>query len=182
MGNVGAGTGCSVGKYHGMSHAMKTGIGSYAVKLGGIRVGAVVAVNALGDIYEAGTNTIIAGMRSPSGTGFESTFDDFVKDAEADQALPQGNTTLGVVFTNAKFNKTELTKIAQMAHNGYARAIRPVHTSADGDSIYAVSTGTVPADCDIIGTLAAYVIENAIEVAACSAQSAYGLPSADDFR
>ncbi|MCH3975227.1 P1 family peptidase [Bifidobacterium tibiigranuli] len=183
-GNVGAGTGCSVGKYHGPRHAMKTGIGSYAIELGPIRIGAVVALNALGDIYKAGTNTAIAGMRGSSGAELESTFAsmmDDAKTAEANQGLPQGNTTLGAVFTNAQFNKTELTKIAEMAHNGYARTIRPVHTSSDGDSIYAISTGHVAANPDIVGTLAAYVIENAIEVATYSAQGAYGLPSNHDL-
>jgi L-aminopeptidase/D-esterase-like protein len=163
---------------------MKTGIGSYAIELGPIRIGAVVALNALGDIYKAGTNTAIAGMRDSSGAELESTFASMMNDAKtagANQDLPQGNTTLGAVFTNAQFNKTELTKIAEMAHNGYARTIRPVHTSSDGDSIYAISTGHVAANPDIIGTLAAYVIENAIETATYSAQGAYGLPSNHDL-
>ena len=91
------------------------------------------------------------------------------------------NTTLAVVITNAQFIKPQLCKIAGMAHNGYARAIRPVHTSADGDSIYTVSVGTVQADQDLVGTLAAEVVSEAIKKAVLSAESAYGFPAAKDL-
>ena len=91
-----------------------------------------------------------------------------------------GNTTLGIVVTNAKFQKTQLTKIAGMTHNGFARAIRPVHTMADGDSIYAVSTGSVTADINAVGTLAALVMEQAILRAVRSAKSMGGLPGLGD--
>jgi L-aminopeptidase/D-esterase-like protein len=92
-----------------------------------------------------------------------------------------GNTTLAVVMTNAAFDKARLCKIAGMAHDGYARSIRPVHTSADGDSIYAVSLGAVAADQDLVGTLAAEVVSRAIERAVYSAESAYGFPSAKEL-
>ena len=93
-----------------------------------------------------------------------------------------GNTTIGAVFTNAEFNKTKLCKIAGMAHDGYARSIRPVHTSADGDSIYAVSLGDVKADQDMVGTLAARVVSQAILRAVEYAESAYGFPSAKEIK
>ena len=93
-----------------------------------------------------------------------------------------GNTTIGAVITNGKFNKTQLCKIAGMTHNGYARAIRPVHTTADGDSIYALSTGTIEADQDMVGTLAAQVMAEAILRAVRSAESAYGFPAACDLK
>ena len=92
-----------------------------------------------------------------------------------------GNTTLGVVITNAEFNKTQLCKIAGMTHDGYARSIRPVHTSADGDSIFAVSVGDLKVDQDLVGTLAADVMSEAIIRAVTSAESAYGYPSANDI-
>ena len=89
--------------------------------------------------------------------------------------LPGGNTTLGVVVTNARLDKTRLTKVAGMAHNGYARAIRPVHTTADGDSIYALSLGDLPGDVNVVGVMAAQAMERAIVRAVQSARSAYGL-------
>jgi L-aminopeptidase/D-esterase-like protein len=180
-GNIGAGTGCSVGKYHGMEHAMKGGLGSYAVQVGQVKIGAVVAVNAMGDVYAAGSGTTLAGMLDDTNTAFESSFSSMIEDMESERHAPEGNTTIGAVFTNAGLDKSALTKIASMAHNGYARTIRPVHTRVDGDSVYAVSTGSVVADADGVGTLAAYVMERAVEVAVLSAESAYGLPCAKDF-
>ena len=175
-GNVGAGTGCSVGKYRGMGRAMKSGFGTYAIQAGPYKVGALAAVNALGDIYEEGK--IIAGLRSADGASLSSTLEELFADISA---LPSGNTTLGIIVTNAKFHKTQLTKIAGMAHNGYARAIRPVHTTADGDSIYALSVGQVPGDVNVIGAMAAYAMEKAIVRATRAAEGAYGLPGCKDL-
>ena len=92
-----------------------------------------------------------------------------------------GNTTIGAIITNARFDKSQLSKIAGMAHNGYARSIRPVHTSADGDSIYALSVGNIAADCDMVGTLAADVMSEAILSAVKNAESAYGYPVCKDL-
>ena len=92
-----------------------------------------------------------------------------------------GNTTIGVIITNARFDKSQLCKIAGMTHNGYARSIRPVHTSADGDSIYALSVGNIAADCDMVGTLAADVMSEAILAAVKNAESAYGYPAYKDL-
>lgn len=175
-GNVGAGTGCSVGKYRGMGRAMKSGFGTYAIQAGPYKVGALAAVNALGDIYEEGK--LIAGLRSADGASLSSTLEELFADISA---LPGGNTTLGIIVTNAKFHKTQLTKIAGMAHNGYARAIRPVHTTADGDSIYALSVGQVPGDVNVIGAMAAYAMEKAIVRATRAAEGAYGLPGCKDL-
>lgn len=173
-GNVGAGTGCSVGKYRGMDRAMKSGFGTYALQAGFLKVGAIVAVNALGDIYEDGK--MIAGLRDAAGTGLSSTLEELFRDVTIAGNLFSGNTTLGIIVTNAKLNKTQLTKVAGMTHNGYARAIRPVHTNADGDSIYALSTGEMPGDVNVVGAMAALAMEKAIARATRAAESAYGLP------
>ena len=175
QGNVGAGTGCSVGKYRGMERAMKSGFGTYAVQAGHLKVGALVAVNALGDIYDGATQ--IAGLLSEDKTALSNTLDELFQDVTIAGNLFSGNTTLGIVVTNAKLNKTQLTKVAGMTHNGFARAIRPVHTYADGDSIYALSTGDLPGDVNVVGAMAAYAMERAIVRAVRLAQPAYGLPA-----
>lgn len=177
-GNVGAGTGCSVGKYRGMERAMKSGFGTYALQAGALKVGALVAVNALGDIYGP-EGTQIAGLLNPERNGLSSTLDELFHDVTLAENLFTGNTTLGVIVTNAKFHKTQLTKIAGMTHNGYARAIRPVHTTADGDSIYALSLGQIPGDVNVVGAMAALAMERAIVRAVRAAGSAYGLPGYD---
>ena len=142
-------------------------------------MGALAAVNALGDIYEDGKQ--IAGLLNAEKTGLSNTLDELFSDVEAASKLANANTTLGIIVTNAKMTKTQLTKVAGMAHNGYARAIRPVHTMADGDSIYAVSTGGIPGDVNLIGSMAAYVMERAIVKAVKSAEGAYGLLSYNDL-
>ena len=128
-GNVGAGTGCSIGKYRGIARAMKSGFGTCAFQTGDLKVGALVAVNALGDVYGADGEPM-AGLLNQEKTGLSNTLEEMFSDAEGKENLFTGNTTLGVVVTNAAFHKTQLTKIAGMTHNGYARAIRPVHTES----------------------------------------------------
>lgn len=174
QGSVGAGTGCSVGKYRGIGRAMKSGFGTYALQAGALKVGALVAVNALGDVYSP-EGKQVAGLLNPEKTGLSCTLDEMFADVTLAENLFTGNTTLGVVVTNARFSKTQLTKIAGMTHNGYARAIRPVHTTADGDSIYALSVGELPGDVNVVGAMAARAMERAIVRAVQSAQSAYGL-------
>ena len=181
-GNVGAGTGCTVGKLHGMEYSMKSGIGSYAVQLGELKVGAIVAVNALGDVFDWRTGEKLAGMLDSEKTGFLDSEEELFKSFEAVENRFVENTTIGAVITNGRFDKARLGKIAGMAHDGYARAIRPVHTTADGDSIYAVSTGTVEADLDMVGALAARVMAEAIRRAVLSAKAAYGYPAAGDLK
>lgn len=173
-GNVGAGTGCTIGKYRGITRAMKSGFGAYAVQAGPVKVGAMVAVNALGDVYDTDGN-MLAGLLTSDGAGLSSTLSELFSDADRMPDLFTGNTTLGVVVTNVKLPKHQLSKVAGMTHNGYARAIRPVHTTADGDSIYALSVGEVPGDVNLVGTLAAYAMERAIIRAVKEAKTAYGI-------
>ena len=180
-GNYGAGCGASIGKLAGMDTCVKTGIGSYAIQLGELRVGAIVALNALGDIYDWKSGKKIAGMLAEDGDGFRDTVDFMKRSIAVKDNKFVDNTTLGIVLTNGSFNKTQLCKIAGMTHNGYARSIRPVHTSADGDSIYAVSAGSVEADQDLVGILAADVMSEAIIRAVESAESAFGIRAARDI-
>ena len=181
-GSFGAGCGATVGKIGGMETCMKTGIGSYAVQLGDLKIGAVVALNALGDVFDWKTGRQVAGLLTEDRTGLRSTTEFMQRSIEVVENRFTGNTTLGIIITNAAFRKPALCKIAGMAHDGYARSIRPVHTSADGDSIYAVSVGDVAADQDLVGTLAADVMSEAILRAVDHAESGYGFPSASELR
>ncbi len=181
-GNIGAGMGCTVGKYRGKGTAMKSGFGTYAVQVGEIKIGAVVAVNALGDIFDPDTGVQLAGMLSPDGKHLASTENALYSDMETPHNVFTGNTTIGAIVTNAVFSKAELNKIASMAHNGYARSIRPVHTTADGDSIYALSTGDKVADINAVGTLAAYVMAKAITRGVLAAAPLDGFTSASELQ
>ena len=180
-GNYGAGCGATVGKLCGMDTCMKSGIGSYAIEIGDLQIGAVVAVNALGDIYDWKTGKKIAGLLTEDRKGFRDSVSLMKESIEVHENKFVSNTTIGAIITNASFNKSQLCKIAGMAHNGYARSIRPVHTSADGDSIYALSVGNIRADQDLVGTLAAEIMSEAIIRAVNSAESAYGFPAALDL-
>ena len=180
-GNYGAGCGASVGKAGGMETAVKTGVGSYAVQIGELKVGAIVVLNALGDIYDWKTGRQIAGLLSGDKSELRSTMELMCRSIKIIDNKFTGNTTIAVIITNAHFEKAQLCKIAGMGHNGYARSINPVHTSADGDSIYAVSVGEVAADQDLVGELGAEVLSEAIVRAVTSADSAYGLSSAKDL-
>ena len=180
-GNYGAGCGATVGKGAGMERCMKTGIGSFAVQAGDLKVGAVVAVNAFGDIFDWKTGRKIAGLLNEDRTGFSDMTELMARATEQKENRFVENTTLGVVITNAAFDKSRLCKIAGMAHDGYARSIRPVHTTVDGDSIYALSVGSVAADQDLVGVLAAQVMSEAIIRAVQAADSAYGYPAAKEL-
>ena len=180
-GNYGAGCGATVGKIGGMETCMKTGIGSYALQIGDLQIGAVVAVNAIGDVFDWKTGKQIAGLLNWDKTELRSTSEVMKASLDVVENRFTENTTLGVVITNARFEKTQLCKIAGMAHDGYARSIRPVHTSYDGDSIYAVSVGEISADQDVIGLLTAEIVSEAITRAVFSADSAYGYPSATEL-
>ncbi len=159
-GSVGAGTGATVGKILGMQNATKSGVGSACVEIAdGLFVGAIAVVNALGDVVEPHTGEIIAGARTEA--GFADTLT-VMRNFQALAAAPSDNTVIGVVATNAKLSKEEANKVAQMAHDGLARAIRPAHTMYDGDTIFALSTGDVKADVNLIGAFAAEVFAEAI--------------------
>ena len=180
-GNYGAGCGATVGKIRAMEYCMKSGIGSYAIQIDDLKIGAVVVVNALGDIFDWKTGKQIAGLLSEDRQELRSTVEEMKRSTEKVDNRFTGNTTVAVVITNAGFNKTQLCKIAGMAHDGYARSINPVHTSADGDSIYAVSVGDTDADMDLAGTSSAEVVSEAIIRAVKHAESAYGYPSASEL-
>ncbi len=180
-GNYGAGCGATVGKIAGMETCMKTGIGSYAVEIGDLKVGAVVVLNALGDVYDWKTGKQIAGLLTEDKSSLRSTAEYMKSSIEVKENKFTGNTTLAVVMTNADFSKAQLCKIAGMAHDGYARSIHPVHTTADGDSIYAISAGSIQADQDLVGTLASEVVSQAIIRAVEKAEGAYGYPAAGDL-
>ena len=180
-GNYGAGCGATVGKYAGMDYCMKSGIGSYAIQIGELKIGAVVVLNALGDVYDWKTGRQIAGMLNEEKDGLRSTAEYMRQSYAVVDNKFTGNTTICVVFTNARFEKAQLCKIAGMAHDGYARSINPVHTSADGDSIYAVSIGEIAADQDMVGAMAAEVVSEAIIRAVENAEGAYGFPALRDM-
>ncbi|MBQ9015591.1 MAG: P1 family peptidase [Firmicutes bacterium] len=181
-GNYGAGCGATVGKLAGMETCMKTGIGSFALQEGDFQIGAIVVLNALGDIFNWRTGQRLAGLLNEDKSGFRDTEELMKGSLGVVENRFTGNTTLGAVITNGSFTKPQLCKIASMAHNGFARSIRPVHTSADGDSIYALSVRDVPVDQDVAGTLAAEVISEAVVRAVTSADSAFGYPAAKDLR
>ncbi len=161
-GNVGAGIGATVGKLMGMKQASKAGLGTYAVKLGDLQIGAVVVVNAFGDIFNPETGEKIAGLWDGERKKFLDLTQCFMQYFAQPKDMFTGNTTIGCIVTNAKFDKAKLNKIAKMSQNAYARCINPVGTMADGDSIYAVSCGEVISDVNLVGTLGAYVLEKAI--------------------
>ena len=176
-GNVGAGAGASIGKMFGPKQAMKSGLGSASVRVGdtGIVVGALVAVNAVGDVLDPKTGQIIAGARKADGSGF---MDSMARIREgygvrADSA----NTTIGVVATNVALDKAQATKVAQMAHDGLARTIYPVHTPSDGDTIFAVATGANSARAN-----PGEVMARAVLRAVMNARGIAGLPSYSDLR
>lgn len=176
-GSVGAGTGATVGKIHGMQQAVKSGQGSSVLQNGDLVVAALVVVNAFGDIYDR-NGSLLAGPRN-TGTGLmEKTVDIMINSGTA--GFP-GNTTLGVVATNAAFNSTALNKICQLAHDGLARSIWPVHTMWDGDTIFALSKGAVKADINLVGLMAAEAVATAVERAALSATTLGGIPAIGDF-
>lgn len=167
-GNAGAGMGATVGKMRGMDYAMKSGIGTASVEINGVIIGAIVAVNAVGDVVDPKTGEIVAGLRS--GPSLE-----WMKNGGT-QSASQQNTVIGVVATNASLNKAQATKVAQMAQDGLAQAIRPAHTMFDGDTIFALATGEKPADVSMVGAFAAEVMAEAIVRAVRMARSAGGLP------
>ncbi|MEG0721993.1 MAG: P1 family peptidase, partial [Lachnospiraceae bacterium] len=174
QGNFGAGTGASIGKFLGPDYMMKSGIGTYAVQCGNLQVAAIVAVNALGDVIDVETGKEIAGMLTEDKNGLRRTPDVMYREYDSGRNVFNGNTTIGCIITNAKITKTQANKIASMAHNGFARAINPVHTSADGDSIFVMATGVAEAGQDALGTLAAEVMAKAINNAVKNTEPAYG--------
>jgi L-aminopeptidase/D-esterase-like protein len=183
-GTVGAGTGATVGKILSPKFATKGGIGTASQKLGrGIVVGAIVAVNAFGDVVAPATNKIIAGARKPVLGGFADSIQQ-MKGWVGQAAMAITNTTIGVVATNAYLNKAQATKVAQMAHDGLAMAIRPVHTMLDGDTVFALATGKPQkntADVTVIGAIAADIMAQAVVRAVQRATGLGGIPAASEL-
>lgn len=178
QGNVGAGAGASVGKILGPKQATKSGLGTASIKIGGgIRVAALVAVNAFGDVVDPESGRILAGARRPVVGGFANSGKLLLGDLNRIIAGFHTNTTIGVVATDARLTKTETARVAQMAHNGYAKSISPVHTEYDGDAIFALSCGEKKGDVNAIGYGAAQAMAMAVIQAVKHAQPAGGLPA-----
>ncbi len=184
-GSVGAGTGATVGKILGPERMTKSGLGTASEKVGDITIGALVAVNAFGDVVDPETGEVIAGPRDIERDGFFRTIDIMKKIQESKSPIPT-NTTIGVVATDARLNKEQVNKVAQMAHDGLARAIRPAHTMFDGDAIFVLSTKKEEEagveDVNIIGSMAAEVVASAVVRAATEAEAVAGVPAAKDVR
>jgi L-aminopeptidase/D-esterase-like protein len=183
-GSVGAGAGATVGKLLGPASAMKGGLGTASIRLpDGVVVAALVAVNALGDVVDPATGRVLAGVRSPDGKGLRGGVDALLAGARPGRPLSGQNSSIGVVATNVALTKTEATKVAQMAHDGLARAIRPVHTPWDGDTIFGLSTGAHPLDQPtmLVGILAAEAMARAVIRAVLTATGLPGFPSASDL-
>lgn len=190
QGSVGAGTGATVGKALGLPNAMRGGTGTAAYALGttGVLVGALVVVNAFGDVRDPATGRIVAGARQPGKREFADGLE--VLRSRAGQPPPGStwgrttepgqHTVIGVVATNARLTKSQATKVAQMAHDGIARAVRPAHTMVDGDTLFALATGTHECDVNIVGAFAAEAVSEAIVNAVRHATSAGGVPAVRD--
>ncbi|MBQ9057581.1 MAG: P1 family peptidase [Atopobiaceae bacterium] len=179
QGNVGAGTGCTVGKLD-PTRAMKSGFGEAVEQVGELICGAVSAVNAVGDVIDPQTGKAVAGLLSEDRT---QVIDSVQYLIESNPAMPleRTNTTISCVITNARLTKAQATKVAQMSADAYAHAIRPTHTTNDGDTIFVLATGEVEASVDVVGVLATRVLECAIVNGARSSESAYGFISAHEL-
>jgi L-aminopeptidase/D-esterase-like protein len=181
-GSVGAGAGATVGKMAGPGRAMKGGIGTASIATSdGLIVGAIVAVNASGSVVDPMTGQPVAGVRSPDGKSLVNPHE-LIRGASP--ASPLGNTTIGVVATNAKLTKAQALRIAEMAHDGLARAIVPSHTPSDGDTIFALGTGSLGGDANVgrIGALAAEAVSDAILRAVRLAKGLPGYPAMSDIK
>ncbi len=181
-GNLGAGTGATIGKTRGIEYAMKGGLGIACYQTGALKVAAVMAVNCVGDIFDPKENRLIAGVLSDDRksladsekimlTNYEDKTDIFSGNAVS------GNTIIGTVITNAGLDKAQANKLASVSHNGIARAVRPAHTVFDGDTIFTMAAGAVEANPDVVGILAVRAVEQAILNAVKKAETAYGYKS-----
>ena len=161
QGSIGCGTGATVGKILGPEHAMKSGLGSATIRAGALTVSAIVVVNSFGDVYDYTSGKQIAGVYDDEKREMLNTYS-IMKMKNIPAGFPMRNTTIGVVATNAVLTKAEANKVAEMAHNGFARSINPVHTMLDGDTIFTMATNEVRDDVNLIGTMAGEVMSMAI--------------------
>ena len=181
-GNVGAGTGASVGKIYGRPRAMRGGIGSASVRLGDVIVGALVAVNALGDVRDLETGGLIAGARdAPDGRRLVDSARVLLQDGAPERFAAPAHTTIGVIATNARLGKAEASKVASLGMLGFARALSPPHTAFDGDTLFALSVGEVAADVTRLGLAAGEAVARAIVQGVRAATSLPDLPAARDL-
>lgn len=180
-GNHGCGVGATVGKVRGANYMTKSGIGAYALKLNDLKVGAIVCTNAVGEVIDSKTQKIICGMLNDDKSGFESC-ENMILAQQGKKSAVVTNTTIGAVFTNAHFSKSELNKLAAFASNAFVRCIRPINTTDDGDSMYAISAGDVKANINVCGILAGIATERAIIRSVMCASEAYGLKCAKSFK
>jgi L-aminopeptidase/D-esterase-like protein len=184
-GSVGVGTGATVGKLFGQARACKGGVGTASLKgKAGVVVGALVAVNALGDVVDEQTGAILAGLRDEKGTGFTSTTE-LLRQGVWQQRFGQpyrGNTTIGVVATNCALNREDAIKVAQMTHNGLARVISPINTTFDGDIVFALSLGRHTGDVNHVGSLAEAAIMEAVKRAIIKADGFGIIPAYRDLQ
>lgn len=183
-GSVGAGTGATVGKILGPTHATKGGVGTAVCAHGDRLVGALVVVNAFGDVIDPESGEIIAGARQPDDTGFLDTAAALLQGSLPKRPQPPGpslSTTLGVIATNVRFSKEEVSTVARMAYSGLARVIRPTSTLFDGDLIFAASCGKESADVNVIGQMAAEALQEAVLRAIVRAEGIHGIPAAKDL-
>ncbi|SIQ23100.1 P1 family peptidase [Pseudacidovorax sp. RU35E] len=189
-GNVGAGAGALVGKLFGVQHAMKGGIGTASVKVGGVTVGALIACNALGDVLDPDTGELLAGSRTDDGRALRDTRRSLLRGDLPKPLLAGTNTTIGVIATDAVLTKVQAQRLAAVAHDGLARAINPVHTMSDGDTLFALATGRVPLGDEapgmtVLSTLAAEVAAQAtvraVLAARAIATAELSIPAARDW-
>jgi len=161
QGNIGAGMGATVGKILGPDNAMKSGIGSASINVGDLWVGAIVAVNSFGDVYDYESNKLLAGVINRDNKRLLNSYD-IMKTQGKMAGFPMRNTTIGIIATNGKLSKPQANKVAQLGQNGLARSINPIHTMFDGDTVFAISTGEIDSDINLIGTLGSEVMSMAI--------------------
>lgn len=180
QGLVGCGMGATVGKLFGPEYAMKSGLGSATIEVGELKVSAMVAVNSFGDVYDYRSGKQLAGIYDYRNNKLLNTVE-ILKDGNKELNFPMTNTTIGVIATNAILTKAEGNKIAQMAHNGYARSINPIHTMFDGDTIFTMATNKVKADVSLLGTIAAETMSRAITNAIVNTTAAGGLLAYNDI-
>ncbi|CQR46631.1 Peptidase family S58 [Paraliobacillus sp. PM-2] len=176
-GSIGAGTGATVGKCLGTSFSMKGGLGTFAIQIGELQVGAVVAVNSFGDILDPQENQIIAGAYDRENKQFLHTEKQLLSQLDKQTNRFSENTSIGTIITNANATKAEMNKIASIAHDGFARTMRPSHTLIDGDTIFAMTSNKVSVDLTIVGMLAVQAIEQAVINGIKQAHTVLGQPS-----
>ncbi|MBU0733586.1 MAG: P1 family peptidase [Proteobacteria bacterium] len=179
-GCVGAGTGATVGKILGMERCMKGGLGAYCLQAGDLKVGAIVAVNCLGDVIDPRTGETLAGVLDENRSRFLNSEEIMIREFASRKIEFGGNTTIGVIATNARLTKSQANKVASMAHDGYGRTMRPAHSMFDGDTIFAISTGSVETDVNVVGLLAARTMEQAVIRAVKKATPLCGVKSCSE--